>query len=824
MGKASPLWKYFTKLQEQYGANKSHPAARCNACIAHLKLELERDDLNRITLGDLVVCRSEADIQTAAIAQSEPIQGSTEKLARHLVACVRVSDEARATGLQWNEEHKRPTRLSTVQQSVPGRSEESDTSPVFLQPPSLPRSRSTTPLGYRSVSPLPFSNQLVVPDSTRPLPKGHQNELEMQLTRAVVAAGWSFNSIENPEVVKLFRMLHPRFSPPSRTKLSGPLLKAQYDLIQDGLTGIMKGGYATGQCDGWKDISWNHVVAFMLRVTHVHNTSGEHKTAENLLKLMEMEKKFIEVDLGCTLIGWVSDAGGESRAARVRLHAQYPWLLIADCFVHQLVLGDYIKKNPDLSVRMAEASELVNWFNNHSFALHILFKEQRSMPDFHDEVLTLIRAVLTRWATHVVSFNRLLKVELPMKSAVIKWRGDILKAAGTTAPAISKANQIIKTIEDIGFWEKLRQYEITSHLEPLAIAINVCQGSHTRIDMVALVFGRLYKHYMDLSAIALLSGHTSPVDAILGSLDTRWTKVDQSMFIVGIALNPFLKTKLFNPSLSAHVLTTLIEKLYCRVFKHQSVPPRVSSRAFAYLTGQEDVFGIQGGDWTDEMLHLHIPDLCPLKAWKAIPETDPLAQLGHLLFSFVCTSAATEHFFSETGSTKTASHNRLSVQKMVMASAISLDLHRQHAEDSTTQKWVKRSFGIPASTTDNDPSGMRLDPNDAYENPLETESGYIAMRNSLLEALEADKDVPAAAPTPPLRYQRASIDGRKWTLKEVFNLTLDGPWNAYWFQGERNTMAETEVGDLMTRQANLDLDPTLTSTAGWTVNENPVTA
>ncbi|KAF9515458.1 hypothetical protein BS47DRAFT_1391642 [Hydnum rufescens UP504] len=78
--------------------------------------------------------------------------------------------------------------------------------------------------------------------------------------------------------------------------------------------------------------------------------------------------------------------------------------------------------------------------------------------------------------------------------------------------------------------------------------------------------------------------------------------------------------------------------------------------------------------------------------------------------------------------------------------------------------------------------------------------------------------------TSPLRYQRASIDGRKWTLKEVFNLTLDGPWNAYWFQGERNTMAETEVGDLITRQANLDLDPTLANTTGWTVDENPVTA
>ncbi|KAF9504911.1 hypothetical protein BS47DRAFT_1490027 [Hydnum rufescens UP504] len=68
MGKASPLWKYFTKLQEQYGANKSHPAARCNACIAHFKLELERDDLNRITLGDLVQLHRASHLTTQVSA------------------------------------------------------------------------------------------------------------------------------------------------------------------------------------------------------------------------------------------------------------------------------------------------------------------------------------------------------------------------------------------------------------------------------------------------------------------------------------------------------------------------------------------------------------------------------------------------------------------------------------------------------------------------------------------------------------------------------------------------------------------------------------
>jgi len=45
----------------------------------------------------------------------------------------------------------------------------------------------------------------------------------------------------------------------------------------------------------------------------------------------------------------------------------------------QLVLGDYIKKNDGMSMRLAEANEIINWFNNHTLALHNLYAEQRTL-------------------------------------------------------------------------------------------------------------------------------------------------------------------------------------------------------------------------------------------------------------------------------------------------------------------------------------------------------------------------------------------------------------------------------------------------------------
>jgi len=122
----------------------------------------------------------------------------------------------------------------------------------------------------------------------------------------------------------------------------------------------------------------------------------------------------------------------------------------------QLVLGDYIKKNPDSSKRMAEATDIINWFNNHSLALHILYAEQRTLPEFSECVLALIRAAITRWGTHVTSLDRLLRVSMPMRSAAIKRGDDLRKAAGTKADAISKAKAILALINETTFWDDLK--------------------------------------------------------------------------------------------------------------------------------------------------------------------------------------------------------------------------------------------------------------------------------------------------------------------------------------------------------------------------------
>ena len=52
-------------------------------------------------------------------------------------------------------------------------------------------------------------------------------------------------------------------------------------------------------------------------------------------------------------------------------------------------------------------------------------------------------------------------------------------------------------------------------------------------------------------------------------------------------------------------------------------------------------------------------------------------------------------------------------------------------------------------------------------------------------------------------------------IHDIFNMTLDGPWNHYWFQGAQNLALELEMQDLVARDMNLDLDSSLRQVAGW---------
>ena len=120
------------------------------------------------------------------------------------------------------------------------------------------------------------------------------------------------------------------------------------------------------------------------------------------------------------------------------------------------------------------------------------------------------------------------------------------------------------------------------HLEPLAIAANVTQAAHCRLDTVLLTFGSLIARYQAMVDPEDLVGCT----AILQSLEKRWSAADQGVFIAAVIINPFFCASLFAPGphfINAHI-KSLLASLYSQFF--QSQPPNTFySEVHDYLMG-----------------------------------------------------------------------------------------------------------------------------------------------------------------------------------------------------------------------------------------------
>ena len=74
----------------------------------------------------------------------------------------------------------------------------------------------------------------------------------------------------------------------------------------------------------------------------------------------------------------------------------------------------------------------------------------------------------------------------------------------------------------------------------MAIAANVTQAAHTRLDHVLLTLGNLFYIYSDPTLDSQIWA------GIQGSLEKRWAKADQDVFILAIFLNPYIRRQPFS--------------------------------------------------------------------------------------------------------------------------------------------------------------------------------------------------------------------------------------------------------------------------------------
>jgi hypothetical protein len=126
-----------------------------------------------------------------------------------------------------------------------------------------------------------------------------------------------------------------------------------------------------------------------------------------------------------------------------------------------LVVGDYFKSESDL-LRVADmATELIAWLRSKSLVLALLRETQENAGA---RVLAVIRAILTRWTAHYLSFRRLLEIRPSLTSIVYsdesRRESNIITGKG---PAKAKAREMVELIKNTEFWKGLIRQVSKTH-------------------------------------------------------------------------------------------------------------------------------------------------------------------------------------------------------------------------------------------------------------------------------------------------------------------------------------------------------------------------
>ncbi|EJF62989.1 hypothetical protein DICSQDRAFT_15853, partial [Dichomitus squalens LYAD-421 SS1] len=439
------------------------------------------------------------------------------------------------------------------------------------------------------------------------------------------------------------------------------------------------GQYATGQSDGWKNIAKTSVltstmnVNWLAHLVRTHDMTGRPKTGQEHLEVIKSDIEYMETTYGVRTIAWVTDDGPDGKGARNLLRKLWPWMVLLLCWAHQcnLLVGEFLVLDPYRNI-MAQAVEIAKWFNNHSGALDLLNVEQLATYRDRPRALALLLPVVTRWTAHLHAAERVLQLKLALECVIMKHR-DRLK----TIASFSRAREgdtligrIIATIENKEFWVLLAR--VTTHLKPLAIATNILQSSHARLDHVLFTLANLYHTY------------------------------NQDLFILAGFLNPYVRASCFNRKvLCGQDIVNLAIRVFKRLFECDP-EASFSDAVEAYMYRQ--------GHYTDAAMNLagHLSnakdkEVDILRIWKLADRSNAdntaictdengLPKLARRLLSVAVSTGDTERVFSDFGITHTRRCNRLSPETVHKISVVRKSLRRAHAAAGLLVTRMKRKL------------------------------------------------------------------------------------------------------------------------------------
>ena len=242
-------WDHFEDSSKKYKSNKTHNEARCKRCIGERVKEIRREQGEQQAAGVLsaeqllsgerlrkqgkwflISCWSVEVwlIDATAETDTTPICGKTETLKRHIRDCEHVSQSAK-TKLELENFDK-----------------DRDDDDVILP--------EIQPAGTQSSGSASKQSTFTVTKS-KPFKKSQQNEFDADLCKVFVACNWAWLHADNPVFRWFFDKYLPSAHIPDRKTLSGAILNAESQRINDEMKKSLNQQYCTGVVDGWSNSS-----------------------------------------------------------------------------------------------------------------------------------------------------------------------------------------------------------------------------------------------------------------------------------------------------------------------------------------------------------------------------------------------------------------------------------------------------------------------------------------------------------------------------------------------------------------------------------------
>lgn len=109
-----------------------------------------------------------------------------------------------------------------------------------------------------------------------------------------------------------------------------------------------------------------------------------------------------------------------------------------------------------------------------------------------------------------------------------------------------------------------RVKRVKTHLEPFTIATLVLQAPDAKLSAVPLTLGNLYRIFSDPNVEPRVRS------VVHDSLEKRWAKADQDVFIASLLMNPYIRGRSFasgSSFLTPAGLYAIVRRVYERVMR-----------------------------------------------------------------------------------------------------------------------------------------------------------------------------------------------------------------------------------------------------------------